>query len=57
MTDARAFEEVKAAKATLDRHWNNGFLSGFWYVQDEGFRYSCWDGRYEVIAGYEEDAA
>jgi len=46
MTDRLALEEVEAAKETLQRHYDSGFLLGFWSEQYDGFQYRYADGDY-----------
>jgi len=58
MSDDRALEEIGAAKAVLQRHYDAGFLLGFWHEQYDGFQYRYADGQYARRAEIEaEDAA
>ena len=56
MTDARALREIEAARAVLEKHWDNGMLLGFWYQQYDGFQYRYVQGEYARRAEVEEAA-
>jgi len=56
MTDKRALEEVEAARAVLQRHYDSGFLLGFWSEQYDGFQYRYAEGEYARRAEIEAEA-
>lgn len=58
MTDEFALKEIEAARTVLQRHYDAGFLLGFWHEQYDGFQYRYTEGEYARRAEIEaEDAA
>jgi hypothetical protein len=53
MTDELALREIEAAKCTLEKHYDSGFLLGFWHEQYDGFQYRYADGLYAERAQHE----
>lgn len=58
MTDQRALAEIEEAQEVLQKHYDNGFLLGFWHEQYDDFQYRYVEGEYARRAEVEaEDAA